>query len=204
MLLAVLGAGGHGRVVAESAAALGWSLVFFDDVRSGMVDGWSVAGSAKTLLDEAGRFDGVFVAIGDNRKRLEWHRALEGLGASMPAICDPSSQLSSSAVLGSGSYLARSSIVGTGAVVGKACIVNTAATVDHDCVLLDAVHLSPGVHLSGGVEVGEASWIGTSGAVRNNIRIGSNVVVGVGGVVVSDIVSGSTVVGVPARPLERH
>ena len=203
MLLAILGAGGHGRVVAESAASLGWTVDFFDDDQSRTVDCWCVVGNSEAMLDAAGRYDGVFVAIGNNRNRLNWLGRLESVGARILTICDPSSKLSPSAVLGSGSYLAPGSIVCTGAVLGKACIVNTAATVDHDCVLSDAVHLSPGVHLSGGVEIGEASWIGTAGAVRNNIRIGSDVVVGVGGVVVSDIVSGSTVVGVPARPLER-
>lgn len=203
MLLAILGAGGHGRVVAESAVALGWTVEFFDDARSGGGDGGSVTGTSEALLDATGRYDGVFVAIGHNRTRLAWQGRLARAGARIATICDPSSERSPSAVLGTGCFLARGSIVCTGAVLGMACIVNTAATVDHNCVLSDAVHLSPGVHLSGEVKIGEASWIGTAGAVRNNIRIGSDVIVGVGSVVISDIVSGSTVIGVPARPLAR-
>lgn len=201
MRLGILGAGGHGRVVAESAASSGWSVSFFDDTREGPVDGWPVAGKAIDLLEA--QVDGVIVAIGNNRLRLAWITRLRSAGSRIVTIADPSSQISKSAHVGDGSFVAGGAIVGTGARLGSGCIINTAATVDHDCRLADGVHLSPGTHLSGGVEIGEASWLGTGSAVRNNITIGTDVIVGVGSVVVSDVAAGQTVVGVPARPLEK-
>lgn len=204
MRLAVVGAGGHGRVVAESAVALGWDIVFFDDGRVVGVDGWSVMGKFPDLLGSPAEFDGVFVAIGNNRMRLEWIRQLRVAGAKIATIIDPTCHVSRSALIGEGTFLARGAIVSTGAVVGAACIINTAASVDHDCRVGDAVHLSPGVRLSGTVTVGEASWLGTGSAVRNNIAIGPNVIVGAGGVVVNDIPGDQTVVGIPARPLEKN
>lgn len=201
MLLAILGAGGHGRVVAESAASVGWSAVFFDDVRTGQVDGREVAGKLEEL--STGRFDGAIVAFGNNRVRLEWLKRLQEIEIPLVSIIDPSGLVSPSASVGAGSFVARGAIVGTGAYLGRGCIVNTAASVEHDCNLADAVHLSPGVRLSGGVTIGEASWLGTGSSVRNHISIGSDVVVGVGSAVVQDIADGLVVAGVPARPLEK-
>lgn len=199
--LAVIGAGGHGRVVAESAAAAGWTTVFYDDHVTGPVDGWSVGGKTNDAL--AAQCDGAIVAIGNNRVRLEWIARLRAANVTLATIVHPSALVSRSAVVGAGTFVAPGAIVGTGAVLGAGCIINTAASVDHDCSLGDVVHLSPGVHLSGEVTIGTASWLGTGCSVRNKINIGRDVVVGVGGVVVRDVEDGQTVVGVPARPLEK-
>lgn len=201
MRLAILGAGGHGRVVAESAAALGWEVCFFDDGRSGDVDGWTVSGRAANIFDT--NLDGAIVAIGDNRTRLDWLLRLSDHGLSITTVIDPSAIISTSAKIGAGSFIARAAVVSAGANIGRGCIINTSATVDHDCQLGDAVHLSPGVHLSGNVLIGERSWLGTGTSVRNNLIIGREVVVGIGSAVVRNISDGQTVVGVPARVLER-
>lgn len=197
--LAIIGAGGHGRVVAESAAAAGWDPLFFDDYVAGPIDGLPVVSTHDVW---AAQCEGAIVAIGNNRARMEWLERLRDAGITLSAIVDPSARVSRSAVLGDGTFLAPGSVVGTGAVLGMGCIINTSASVDHDCRLANAVHLSPGVHLSGDVTIGAASWLGTGSSVRNKIKIGRDVVVGVGGVVIRDVPDGQTVVGVPARPLE--
>ncbi len=201
--LAILGAGGHGRVVADSAAASGWHVTFFDDSRTGTVDGWTIAGVAADLDRQAKAFDGVIIGIGNNHARLGWSLRIEAAGASLAIVIDPSSRVSTRAEIGAGSFLAGGSVVNIGATVGRACIINTGATVDHDCQIGDGVHLSPGVHLSGTVSIGSCSWMGTATAVRNNLRIGDNVIAGVGSVIVADISDGLVVAGVPARPLEK-
>lgn len=204
MRLAVLGAGGHGRVVADSAAALGWIGSFFDDSLTGQIDGWKVEGDTASLLTSADRFDGVIVAIGNNRSRLAWMVRLTAAGARLATIVDPSCRVSRWAVVGKGSFLAPGSIVSTGAILGAGCIINTAASVDHDCRLADGVHLSPGVHLSGAVEIGEASWLGTGTSVRESITIGCDAVIGIGSAVVKNIADEQTVVGVPGRIWEKR
>lgn len=201
--LAILGAGGHGRVIGDSAAALGWQLSFFDDAATSMPYGWELAGKACDLVREFTHFDGVIVAIGNNQVRLKWLRQLSKSGVPLATIIDASAQVSPRADVSLGCFLAAKSVVNIGARIGAGCIINTAATVDHDCVLADGVHLSPGVHLSGAVTIGEASWLGTGSSVRNNINIGADVIAGVGSVVVKDIGDGQIVAGVPAQPLEK-
>ena len=200
--LAILGAGGHGRMVADCAAEAGWEeIVFFDDTSR---DGpWPVAGRAEDLLERARDYDGVIVAIGDNGARLSWHRRLADAGVIAATIVHPRAYTSSRCIIGSGSVLAAGAVVNIGARLGQAVIVNTGATIDHDCVLGDGVHVSPGAHLAGGVAVGPESWIGIGAAVREGVRIGAAVRIGAGAAVVAAVGDGLTMVGVPARPLKR-
>lgn len=197
--LAVVGAGGHGRVVADAADLLGWDVVFFDDRAAEVLPEWPVIGRVDQLIEQPGQVDGAIVAIGNNRVRLDLTRRLLSIGMTLPAIIHPAAVVSSRAQLGFGVFLAASARVGIGANLGTASIINTGANADHDCTLSDGVHLSPGVILSGSVTIGECSWIGTGSCVRNNIMIGANTVVGVGSAVVSDLPDNVIAYGTPAR-----
>ena len=202
--LALLGASGHGKVVADSALAAGWSTVhFFDDAWPGVeVNGaWPVAGGTAELLARLPEFDGVLVSIGDAAIRLRKHLALLQAGARMISVVHPRAWVSPHAGLGLGSVVMPGAVINADAILGQACIVNTGASVDHDCRLADAVHASPGAHLSGDVHVGEGSWIGVGASVRQGVRIGAGVMVGAGAVVVKAVPDGLTVVGCPAAPL---
>jgi sugar O-acyltransferase (sialic acid O-acetyltransferase NeuD family) len=202
--LAVLGASGHGGVVADAALASGWQEVVFFDARwpdLAALGPWAVAGDGARLIATRAEFDGVVVAIGANRVRLERFRTLAAMGAIMVTILHPSATVSRFASVGAGSVLCAGAIVNPFANIGTAAIINTAATVDHDCHLADGVHVSPGAHLGGSVTVGEASWIGIGATVRQGITIGSDVVVGAGASVISTIGDAITVAGVPAKTL---
>lgn len=202
--LALLGASGHGKVVADAALLSGWQSVdFFDDAwpkleRNGH---WPVVGDSASLLARLAEFDGVLVSIGNCVVRWEKHQALQAAGARLATVVHPAATVSRHAALGAGTVVLAGAVVNVDAVVGPAGIVNTGATVDHDCRLGEAVHVCPGAHLSGDVHVGHCSWIGVGSAVKQGIVIGERVMVGAGAVVVSAIASGLTVVGNPARPL---
>ena len=199
--LAVLGASGHGAVVADAALASGWDAVsFFDDGFPSVsaIGPWRVEGLTADLL--SGRWDGVVVAIGDNRTRLEKLGQLAG--APIVSVTHPAAVISPLAVIGRGSVVFAGVVINPLARLGEGCIVNTSSSIDHDCVLGDGVHVSPGAHLGGLVRVGAGTWIGLGAAVRHGITIGANVMVGAGAVVVADVPDGQVVTGVPAKPRE--
>lgn len=204
--LAIVGAGGHGRVVADCAEALGWDLIeFFDDKGKGSTSGpWPVVGAVEALFQRAGGYDGVIVGIGANRARLDLHRALVGRGAAMATLIHPRATVSRHARIDVGTVVFAGAVVNFGALIGQACILNSGASVDHEDYLADAVHLSPGARLGGGVSVGECSWIGLGASVREGVTIGRNVRIGAGAAVVAAAPDDQVLVGVPAKPLQRR
>lgn len=204
--LAVIGAGGHGKVVAELAAALGTygEIVFLDDRAQSSINGFPVIGTTLLLENSLSpeQYD-VAVAVGNNRIRRQIAEKAATLGFSLPVLIHPNAYVSPSATVGQGSVVMAQAVVQAGSVLKDGVIVNTAATVDHDCLLDAFVHISPGAHLSGNTHIGEESWIGTGACSRQQIRIGSRATIGAGAVVVRDVSDGMTVAGNPAKPLPR-
>jgi sugar O-acyltransferase (sialic acid O-acetyltransferase NeuD family) len=204
--LALLGASGHGKVVADAALLAGWEeIVFFDDAWSDVfcVGPWSVIGNSRCLIENISKYDGVIVAIGDNGIRLAKLMLFQELGLPLVSIIHPSSVISQYARIGKGCVVSAGAIINPFAEIGYGSIINTAATIDHDCKIAEGVHVSPGAHLGGGVQVGKSSWIGLGASIKQCIRIGEDSIVGMGAVVVRDVPSGVTVVGVPAREMSK-
>jgi sugar O-acyltransferase (sialic acid O-acetyltransferase NeuD family) len=205
--LAIVGAGGHGRVVADAALVSGWDeVVFFDDAwpESRSTGPWSIAGRTEDIVRHHELFESVIVAIGNNQTRVTKQRYLEAQSMNVISVIHPKSVVSPRAQIGQGNAILAGAVVGAFVHLGSACIINTGASVDHDCVLSDGVHVSPGARVGGSVRIGEASWIGIGAAVREGISIGANVLVGAGAAVVSDVPDRLTVVGVPARPRDER
>lgn len=201
--LLIVGAGGHGKVVADAAISSGWDNVAFLDDRGAALGsplGLPVIGCTEDLRRHAGEFDGVVVAIGESRRRLELVARCREYGYDVASIVHPRAYVSPFANLESGCVVFANAAVNAGARLGEACIVNTGATVDHDCTLGRGVHVCPGAHLAGAVGVGDCTWIGIGAVALQMIMIGRNVTVGAGAVVVSDVPDDMTVVGVPAKP----
>jgi sugar O-acyltransferase (sialic acid O-acetyltransferase NeuD family) len=206
--LSIVGAGGHGIVVADAASAAGrWSAIeFYDDSRAAgsELHGHPVRGNLEALLARAcaGRTEAV-VAIGNNARRLSLSRELAGAGVVLATVMHPAATISPRAQVGAGSVVFAGAVINIAARLGLATIINTGATVDHDCVLGDGVHICPGVHLAGNVTVGEQVWIGIGACVTQGMRIDARAMVGAGAVVIRDVEAGTTVIGNPARVL-RH
>lgn len=200
--LAILGASGHGKVVADAAELSGWDdVVFYDDAWPGIETNgaWPVKGGSRELIESLGSYDGMVVAIGDNTVRLEKLIELEAGNASLVVIIHPSAQVSRYATVSPGTVIFANSAVNAGAELGKGCIINTGSVVEHDCKLADGVHVSPNAALAGGVFVGRASWIGIGSAVKQLVSIGDGVVVGMGAVVTQNLSDGVVAFGNPAR-----
>lgn len=202
--LAILGAGGHAKVIADTALVSGWDdVVFFDDEwpNHSFIGPWEVRGNSEKLLELAEEIDGVIVGIGNNMIRLEKQLELQKANIKIVNIVHPSAIVSSYSEIGVGSVVFACAVINPFAKIGPGCIINTSSTIDHDCVLSEGVHLSPGAHLGGNVSVGKISWIGIGASVIHGIHIGEKVIVGAGAVVINNIVSNVTVAGVPAKKI---
>lgn len=202
--LAILGAGGHGKVVADTAECCGWEEVFFfDDAWPGKsANGrWEIVGGFDDLMARLPEFGGVVVAIGNNVTRHAKLEALKVAGAGLIVLCHPQASISRYASLGLGTVVFAGVVVNVDARIGEGVILNTGCSIDHDCVLGAAVHVSPGARIAGGVEITEKAWIGMGACIRQLTRIGAGSIVGAGAVVLEEVPESVTVVGVPAKIL---
>lgn len=194
--LIIIGASGHGKVVADIAVLNGYKdIVFLDnDTEITQCAGYFVLGP-DTLISE---LEGdVFIAIGDaeTRKKL-MERDSERF---FPVLIHPSAVVAKDVEVGEGSVIMAGAVINPGARIGKGCIINTSSSVDHDCIVEDFCHISVGAHLSGTVVVGTGTWVGTGAIVSNNINICGGCTIGAGAVVIKDIDESGTYIGVPAR-----
>lgn len=200
--LVILGAGGHGRVVAEIAALSGYREICFADQRFPALAKnliWPVSAASLDGFEESTH---CFVAVGDCRVRRRQVEFLLAAGRTLPVLVHPRAAVSALAAVGPGTVIMAQAAVNPGTEIGKAVIVNTGATLDHDCRIGDGVHISPGANLAGGVSVGAETWIGIGTVVRELISIGSGATIGAGSVVLSPVPDDAKVFGVPARPRE--
>ncbi len=195
--LIVIGAGGHGKVIADIALKNGYSDIYFvDDYVTDTVMGFDVLGKTdciETLID--GKTDFV-IGIGNNeiRKRIAAKYELSPV-----TLVHPSAQIASNVFIGKGTVIMAQAVVNSGSEIGLHSIINTGAVVEHDNSIGDYVHISPRVALGGTVRVENLTHIGIGATVKNNITICSECVVGAGAVVVNNIEVAGTYIGVPAK-----
>jgi len=198
--IAIIGGGGHARVVLDVARAQGRGLVgLFDDrpeQQGKSVDGCPVAGTFQDLVNRPRENFEVIVAIGANDVRL---RLASECPARWATLVHPSASVSPFANLGHGTVVMAGAVVQPGATIGDHVIVNTCASVDHDCVVSDGVHIAPGARLCGGVHVGDGALVGAGAVILPGVRIGAWAVVGAGAMVRDNVPAAETWVGVPAH-----
>ena len=198
MKLSIIGASGHGKVVADIAVQNGYDEIeFYDDNAALSFCGkWPVVGAIDDALTQD---NDVFVAIGNAAVR---ERLIERFNKShIPTLVHPSAVIADDVVIGIGSVVMAGVVINPGTAIGKGVIVNTCSSIDHDCVIGDYVHISVGAHLSGTVKVGKGTWISAGVTVANNIDVCRGCTIGAGTVVIRDIDESGTYVGIPARRL---
>ena len=202
-ILALVGAGGHGKVVADLAEACGYAVIFFDESypQKKFIEHWPIEGAFSDLLAQRNIYKNALVSIGNNSTRENLIKQLVQAGFNLPTLIHPTAVVSRYANIASGCVVFSQAVINAFAVVGKGCIINTGAIIEHDCVISDAVHISPNVSLAGGVIIGKNSWIGIGAAIKQQIEIGENVIVGAGSVIIKNTIDAVTVVGNPATPL---
>lgn len=199
--LLIIGAGGHGRVVADIALKMNkWSSIAFlednEEVKSSM--GLRVLGGLNEVSKYIDFYD-IFVAIGNNQIREKIQKDLELMGASLPILVHPQATIGEHVQLGKGVAVMAGAIINCCSVIGNGSIINTGSTIDHDNVIKEYAHISPGVHIAGSVEIERRTWLGVGTIVSNNVKIANDCIIGAGSVVIKDIIEPGTYVGIPAR-----
>lgn len=215
--VAIYGAGGSAREtawlledIARHGALQTHVACFIDDdpARSGE----RVNGIEVMTLEQLARKhpDARYVvAVGDGLAREALSRRAESRGLEpISAAVHPSVQRSRLIDIGVGSTVCAGSVLTTNLRIGRHVQINIGCMLSHDAIVEDFVTLSPGARIAGWVHIEPGALIGVGATVINGsphrrLVIGTNAVIGAGATVISDVAPGTTVAGVPARPLAR-
>ena len=173
--LLIIGAGGHGRSVAEAVLLRQeYELTAFldDAVQPGQsVWDWPVWGTTSALADCRGRIDAVVVALGNNKLREALHLRVRAAGLALAIVVHPAAFVSPRATVGEGSVLMAGAVVGTGAELGESVIVNCGAVVDHDCRVEPFGHLGVKAGMAGGTVLGHGAWMQAGSSLGYGVRL---------------------------------
>lgn len=149
MNLLIIGAGGHGQVVRETAEAMECfsRIDFVDDNNEAAI------GKMVDLPQLIEVYDSAFVGIGNNHLRGELIYKLEALGYHIPILIHPTAYVSKSSKSGPGTVIEPKAVVNANSVVGTGCIISVGAIVDHDTMIEDFVHVNAGAVVKAGSRV---------------------------------------------------
>lgn len=193
----IIGAGGHGKVIADIIEKNGDKVCGFldDGAEKTEIFGYPILGKTQ----DCGKFADkeFFIAIGNNSVRKKIAQANAKL--KFYTAIHPNAVISRGVEIGTGTCVMAGCVINANTKIGEHSIINSGSVVEHDNILEDFVHLSPGAVLCGTVSVGECTHIGAGVTVKNNVSIAGKTVIGVGAAVVNDIETPGTYCGVPAK-----
>ena len=198
--LVIIGAGGHGKVLADNALKNGYTdICFVDDRAEGKRMEFPIVGTSADIEKmNDGKTDFV-IGIGNNSVRKKIAQTYD---VNWVSLIHPSVQIAVNVSVGKGTVVMAGAVINACATVGAHCIINTRAVIEHDNVIEDYVHISPNAALGGTVHIAEQTHIGIGATVINNIEICGNCIIGAGAVIVRNIEEAGTYVGGPARKIK--
>lgn len=192
--LIIIGASGHGKVIADIALKNGYQdIVFLDDDNTiKECAGYPVIGKTEKAASMTGD---KIIAIGNADIRERIAQSIDTI-----SLIHPNAVISRRVKIGKGTVVMAGAVINSDAIIGNQCIINTGATVDHDCVIEDFSHVSVGAHIAGSCHIGTKTWVGAGATISNNVSVCNNVIIGAGSVVIKNIVNSGTYVGIPSQP----
>ena len=194
--LIIIGAGGHGKVIAEIARLNGYKAICFLDDEVVSISGY--LGKIAEYIRYVGSCD-FFVAIGNNAIRQKIQDKICSGNARIINLIHPQAVISPNVIFGAGVAVMAGVVINTGAKIGNGVIINTCSSVDHDFIVHNYAHISVGAHIAGTVEIGERTFVGAGVTVINNVTICSDCIVGAGGVVIKNLAQSGVYKGVPVK-----
>ncbi len=203
--LYIIGASGHGKVVADIAVHLNqYKAIFFLDDNESLkeVMGFPVVGKTINYDRIDYKEDEVMVAIGNADIRRSIQFQYEKKNYKIATLIHPDAIIGMNVSVGRGTVIMAGAVINTDTRIGRGCIINTCASVDHDCQIGDFSHVSVGSHVAGTVKLGSQTWIGAGATVSNNTNVCDGCMIGAGALVVKDIKESGTYIGSPARKIK--
>jgi len=194
--LLVVGAGGHAKVVIDTARTAGLSVT---GVIGTARDAEQILGIHVSRDAAEVEFDGFIIAVGNNSVRAKMFEEYRDRGLNPVSVIHPSAVIAPSVVIGAGTFVAAGVVVNVDARIGEDAILNTGCTVDHDCVVGDHALVGPTASLCGESRIGTGVTFGAGASIIPVKGVGDWTTIGAGAAVVDDVPDHVVYAGVPAR-----
>ena len=187
--IAIIGAGGHGKVIGEIALLNNYEIIDFFDDRIKEINNFpfKIIDTLISIEKYLNNYDSFFVAIGDNKIRKDKMNWLNKFKVNCVTLIHPKSTISKFSSILEGSCVMANAVINPGCQIKQGAIINTSASIDHDCLIEEFTHISPNCSISGNVKIGKSSHIGTGTAIHPGTNIGNYVKTAVGSKVFKDI-----------------
>lgn len=201
--LILIGAGGHSKSVIQSISSEYRLVGYIDEKKSGYFNGLPIISNSIESINEYKNYY-YFICIGDNFLRESWFKKINELNLNIINVIDDTSFVSENSIVGTGNFIGRDVIVNPNVIIGNNNILNTRCLIEHECKIGNNCHISTNAVINGGVVVEDNVFLGSMSVVIGQKRIGHNSIIGAGSVVIKDIDSDSTYVGVPAKKIKKN
>ena len=184
------------------------SFVFIDDGQAGnSLNDYTVL-SYQDFLAKPSTHKAVTIAIANSQVREKLVKRLTEDQIQHLDIQASNTVILDEVTIGEGSLLCPFTCLTSNIKIGKFFHANIYSYVAHDCVIGDYVTFAPGVKYNGNIHIEDHAYIGTGAVIKQGtpdkpLVIGKGAVVGMGAVVTKSVPAGVTVVGNPARILEK-
>lgn len=203
--VAVLGSGGHAKVVVSTLRAAGLEVAaIYDDDASrwgSEAAGVTIRGPILAAAEEGHRE--AVIAVGDNRSRHRLAGEPAFAHVEWRTVVHPAAWVDPSVRLGAGTVVFAGAVIQPDTTLGDHVIVNTGASIDHDCRVASFCHVAPGARLAGGVTAEEGVFFGIGSVAIPGMTIGAWATLGAGSAAVRPVPGGAVALGVPARVVKR-
>jgi sugar O-acyltransferase (sialic acid O-acetyltransferase NeuD family) len=181
------------------------SFAFLDDDANAL-DSHQIYKSKVPLVGSIQRYipnpdDVLVMAISDPRLKIDIANDLTRRGAAFTSLVHPSVILAENVQLGTGCVLCPHVVVSCDARIEEFVSINLASTIGHDVHVRTGSTISSHVDLMGFVNLGVGVFVGSHAAVLPNITVGDFAVLGAGSVVLRNVRTSTTVMGVPAKQI---
>lgn len=206
--LIIVGAGGMGRTMFDLAReSIGYNESFtikgfIDDNRDALNNFTNYPPLVGTIKEYVPRLNDVFVCSIGGPSRKGCMEAIIGRGGEFISLIHKTARIGNNVRMGKGNMVGAFTTIAADARIGDYNFIQSLTIIGHDVVIGDWNRIDSMVMLIGGISIGNHNMIHTQAVLNHNVHVGDDAKISACSFVISNVESGTTVFGNPARRLK--